>query len=167
MPTQTAAKRDAYLKQLLTNGAGQFAAGLELTELRTAAQALVREQTFPSTRDEEWRFTDLSSLLETDFQVPKAMTPAVSALDLAQLSLAEDLAKSRLVFVNGAFVAGLSSVAGLPTSVTLTNLSSLYTESHSIESQWQAQVMSKLAQVPGNHEVFTALNTASFWDTAV
>ena len=68
MQTQSATNRDAYLTALLEQGTAQISANLQLNPLRSAAQALVKEQTFPSTRDEEWRFTDLSTLMGKDFQ---------------------------------------------------------------------------------------------------
>lgn len=76
MQTQSATHRDAYLKALLQQGAIQAATGLDLSTLRSTARALVNEQTFPSTRDEEWRFTDLSALMGIDFQTASGVSPA-------------------------------------------------------------------------------------------
>ncbi|MEO0489033.1 MAG: Fe-S cluster assembly protein SufD, partial [Cyanobacteria bacterium J06659_2] len=82
MQTQATTSRDAYLNALLEQGGAQPSMGLNLNNLRSAAQALVKEQTFPSTRDEEWRFTDLSVLMGMDFQTAEAVSPTVSPLDL-------------------------------------------------------------------------------------
>ena len=60
------------------------------------------------------------------------------------------------------FAAELSSLAELPDTVTVGNLATLYAD-----ATWQPKLDAKLAQISGNHEVFTALNTASFVDAAV
>ncbi|MBX2862161.1 MAG: Fe-S cluster assembly protein SufD, partial [Leptolyngbyaceae cyanobacterium MAG.088] len=104
-------QRDRYLNALLeqaTQAASQ--SPLSLDTLRSSARALVQERTFPSNRDEEWRFTDLSSLLAIDFQVPAA--PMGAVLEQAKGLLTEvslsDVAGT-LVFVNGTYAADLSS----------------------------------------------------------
>lgn len=162
MQTQATTSRDAYLNALLEKGGAQPSMGLNLNNLRSAAQALVKEQTFPSTRDEEWRFTDLSVLMGMDFQTAEAVSPTVSPLGLSGLLLPADLAERRLVFINGIFAAELSSLTALPETITVSNLAALYAD-----PDWQPKLDAKLAQIPGHHEVFTALNTASFADVAV
>lgn len=145
------AQRDRYLELLLTQATlAAESSSLGLDTLRAAARALVQERDFPSNRDEDWRFTDLSSILETPFKVSEALTDKVLAqaeVLLADISLANG---SRVVFVNGLFVDNLSR---LESSVNV--LSKL------------ASVPEGLAQVEGSNEVFTALNTAGFVDAAV
>lgn len=149
--TMSAAKRDRYLESLLsqaTNAAQN--SSLALDALRGAARALVQERAFPSNRDEDWRFTDLSSLLETTFQVPGTL--ADTALAQAKVLLADiSLADGRqVVFVNGTFVNSLSNLG----------------DGVNVLSQLAASP-DCLAQVQGGNEVFTALNTAGFTDAAV
>jgi Fe-S cluster assembly protein SufD len=124
-----------------------------LQELRQRATAIVQELAIPTTRDEDWRFTDLSALLKVDFV---AASPASSSVDATSLTISE-AAQSRLVFVNGFYAPELSSVANLPQGVWVGNLSAAQLP----------QIHDYLAQQQGGQEVFTALNTASFLDAAV
>ena len=147
----TVEQRDRYLTALLTQAAASAQqSSLDLDSLRSAAQAVVQEHTFPSNRDEAWRFTDLSPMLELSFQAPAGPSEAVLAQAqtlLANVSLTDS---SRLVFVNGVYVDSLSQTA----------------DGISVLSQLAA-VPDGLAQVQGSNEVFTALNTAGFVDAAV
>jgi Fe-S cluster assembly protein SufD len=66
----------------------------------------------PSTRNEEYRFTDISPLLGSSL----ALAPADAAVDagmLEQLELPE-AAGSRIVLVNGVFRPELSDLSALP-----------------------------------------------------
>ncbi|MGB7442993.1 MAG: Fe-S cluster assembly protein SufD [Coleofasciculaceae cyanobacterium] len=127
-----------------------------LLELREQAKAIVYEQTLPSKRDEEWRFTDLSPLFEVEFQAAKAPT---TKLDITPLTLPEAV-DSRLVFVNGIYAPELSSVAGLPEKVFVGSLTTL-------PSAYATRIPNYLGKQPGSSEVFTALNTAALTDAAV
>ncbi len=152
MTASTAVKRDRYLTTLLEQATQAVSQSpLALDTLRASARALVQERTFPSNRDEEWRFTDLSSMLVTDFQVPAV--PGVADLEKAKTLLSEvslEDAAGTLVFVNGIYIADLST-----TTPGVTVLSQLDTPPEN------------LAQVRGGNDVFTALNTAGFMDAAV
>lgn len=143
--------RDRYLETLLnqaTTAAEQ--SGLGLQELRAAARALVQERTFPSNRDEEWRFTDLSDLLKISLEATATVTDAVLEQGKALLANISDADSIRLVFINGTYVESLSR---LDQGIT-------------VLSQLEAAPQ-ELAQVQGGSEVFTALNTAGFTDVAV
>jgi Fe-S cluster assembly protein SufD len=150
--------RDAYLIELLeriTHNNKDTANWLQ--ELRDRAALWVRKSIVPTTRDEEWRFTDLSSLRKVHFQAVSSQPSAISLGDITQLS---EAANSRLVFVNGVYAPELSSVAGLPDGVVVTNLTDLPVDYHQ-------QVQQYLAQTEGAHELFTALNTSGMTDAAV
>src|SRR4028118_267421 len=131
-------------------------AGL-LGELRDRATLWVNKLTIPTKRDEEWRFTDLSPLLQINFQKPEIN------VDLAE-SMADELtlpeAPIRLVFVNGVYAPQLSAVADLPEGLVVSNLAQLPVTHRSKVSQY-------LAQKEGATEVFTVLNTAALTDAAV
>lgn len=127
-------------------------------ELRSSAAAWACQCPLPTTRDEEWRFTDLSSLRQVGFQVP------VQKVDLALEEIASstlpEAANSRLVFVNGVYAPQLSAVVDLPDGLVVSNLAGLPINYHS-------RVQDYLAQQEGSEEVFTALNTSGFTDVAV
>ncbi|HEY9881264.1 MAG TPA: Fe-S cluster assembly protein SufD [Leptolyngbyaceae cyanobacterium] len=155
-----AQKRDAYLKGLLKTVKAGVPAGLGLSSLRGAAEALVSERSFPSNRDEEWRFTDLSAMLAIPFKAGK-VSEAIASEAIATLTLPET-AGARLVFIDGLYSADLSSTEALPEGVIVGNLASLYSN-----SDLQGKLDQRLGQQSGAHEVFTALNTAGFQDAAV
>jgi Fe-S cluster assembly protein SufD len=64
---------------------------------RAAALERANALAVPTTRDEEWRFTDLTPLTRLQFQ-PVAAAANVSAADIAAYAVAE--AAVRLVFVD-------------------------------------------------------------------
>lgn len=149
--------RTTYLAELLSQSCSVETSDNLLKELRQHAAAFVQEQTIPTTREEEWRFTDLSPLLQINFQAPKAVALAES--EIASLQIPE-AANSRLVFVNGIYAPLLSAVTGLPAGVFAGNLANL-------PSGYRDRLGNYLAQQPGAEEVFTALNTTGLTDVAV
>lgn len=123
-------------------------------ELRDRAAAGVQARSLPTTRQEEWRFTDLAPLKQLRFRSPTDMNePAIPApaRDIPEL------APLRLVFVNGAYA-----------DSTITELPGMFMGSLSqLPAAYQTQLKAYLAQQPGAEELFTTLNTASFSDAAV
>ena len=158
-----AERRKAYLDRLVAQA--KMAAdesGLGLKPLRERALGLVGDRAFPHGKDEEWRFTDLSDLL--DLQLERAR-PTQAAPLLAQ-SVIPLAGEHRLVTVNGFWNADLSATEKKPRGVAIAPLSALL--SHPAYSQKVGEaIASKLAQVEGGSEVFTALNTAGFSDVMV
>lgn len=160
--------RTAYLAQLLSLRSAE--SGLRpahlnpswLTQIHENASARVQELAIPSSRDEDWRFTDLSPLLNLTLAAPEAGSAAEIPVQVPE-------AQTRLVFVNGQFSPQASTMPGEPTTnadpsqqLWVGNLAAAV-ENPAIASQLQ----SHLAKQPGSEEVFTALNTASFADIAV
>ncbi|PSR15176.1 Fe-S cluster assembly protein SufD [filamentous cyanobacterium CCP3] len=152
----TADQRDAYLKGLVQRVQTAVPAELELGELRSRAEALLNEQTFPSTRDEDWRFTDLSAMLSLEFT--GAGEAAVDEAAIADLRLPET-AGAQIVVVNGRVSAALSQLENLPSDVVVGSLLS--------HPDLLSKLGERLAQSSGSHEVFTALNTVGFQDAVV
>ncbi|MGB8697952.1 MAG: hypothetical protein WCD18_00920, partial [Thermosynechococcaceae cyanobacterium] len=144
--------RTSYLTRLI----GQYkplAAGSSdwLQGVRDRALNLLQDQALPSTRDEDWRFTDLAPLYRTSFQPATAVT--VTAADLESWAIADLL---RIVVINGFFAPELSTLDRLPAGLTVESLTTA-----------DETVQPYLAQQQGMNEVFTALNTASFTDGVV
>ncbi|MBA3923564.1 MAG: Fe-S cluster assembly protein SufD, partial [Nostocaceae cyanobacterium] len=67
MTMQATIEKDAYLTQLLEILPMLPTDFSWLSELRDRASAIVRQSKFPTTRDEEWRFTNVSPIVETPF----------------------------------------------------------------------------------------------------
>ncbi len=85
----------------------QMASGREigwLRKLREDAFTRFCETGFPTTHDEDWRFTNVSQLAKTPFKL--ASSAAVSREDLALFDLSG--AVCQLVFINGRFARELS-----------------------------------------------------------
>ncbi len=128
-----------------------------LQQTRDRAGAWVRELEIPTKKDEEWRFTDLSPLLNVSFQAPQPVN--LGDLDIGAFVLPE-AKNTRLVFVNGVFAPNHSSVAGLPEGVFVGNLGQL-------PDELTVEVRNYLGKQQGSREVFTSLNTAGVTDAAV
>jgi Fe-S cluster assembly protein SufD len=123
------------------------------------AQALERANalTVPSTRDEEWRFTDISPLTRVAFR-PAAAAAQLTMADVSGFIAPE--ATVRLVFVDGAYVPGLSANVGLPFGVIVAPLAAaLGTHAAVIEPH-----LARHAEF--DQELFSALNTAHLRDGA-
>ncbi|WP_017297933.1 Fe-S cluster assembly protein SufD [Nodosilinea nodulosa] len=152
----TADQRDAYLKGLVQAVKAAVPGDLGLGGMRSRAEALLNEQAFPSTRDEDWRFTDLSAMLSIEFAV--AGESAVDEAAIADLRLPET-AGAQIVVVNGRVSTALSRIENLPPEAVVGSLGS--------SPDLSAKLGERLAQASGSHEVFTALNTVGFQDAVV
>jgi len=125
-------------------------------EIRDRAAASVRDRAIPSTRNEEWRFTDLSGLLSLPL---KAAEPSHLSFPQIEAFLLSESTNSRLVFVDGIFAADLSAIDNLPDGVVFSNLETVL--------ELIPFVKDYVAKLSGEDEVFTALNTASLTDSAI
>lgn len=129
-----------------------------LGERRAAALERANALTVPTTRDEEWRFTDITPLTRVPFQVAAAASRP-GTTEIARFIAPE--AAVRLTFVDGTFAPELSANAGLPYGVVVTNLAAgLLTHGSVIE-----QHLTRHA--PFQQDVFVALNTARLHDGAL
>ncbi len=145
---------DTYLTGLLDKVIDKKSQGW-LQDLRERAADWVRHSSVPTKRDEEWRFTDLSPLLEVQFDVETELIQSLQNFDISP-----ETSNCRLVFVNGVYAPELSAVSGLPAGILVTNLTNL-------PGDYAERTREYLAQAEGAMEVFTALNTAGMLDAAV
>lgn len=79
-----------------------------LKKLREDAFARFCETGFPSTHDEDWRFTNVSAIARTSFSLPQPKTGKVSKAELTPWNL--EGAAALLVFVDGQFAPELSKL---------------------------------------------------------
>jgi Fe-S cluster assembly protein SufD len=96
------------------NGAGRGPAWLK--ELRESAIASFGKLGFPTTRDEDWKYTNVEPIVSTIFERGSGIgkdSRAVSAAEVFALSFTDPIF-NRLVFVNGAYAPELSLLRGLP-----------------------------------------------------
>ncbi len=90
-----------------------------LRNLREEAFARFCETGFPTTHDEDWRFTNVAAIARTAFSLPEK-APAVSEADLTPWRM--ESAAAQVVFVDGHFSGKLSRIASLPKGVTVRSL---------------------------------------------
>jgi len=105
--------------------------------------ARVAEMGFPTTRDEDWRFTSIAPIAELEFTAA-----AADAKANLQGCVFSEIDGPQLVFVNGHFSSELSRVGELPPGVEIGNLALAACEPCEAE------------------DAFGALNAASFTDGA-
>jgi len=143
----------SYLDSLLT---GQPRPAVSpsawLNTLRAAAVERVGVLTVPTTRDEEWRFTDISLPTKMSFHPVRAAIN-LQAADVERFYIAE--AATRLVFVDGVYASQLFNIA--TDGVEVTNLAAGF-----------AAHAAHLGQhVEFQNNVFAVLNTAFLHDGAL
>ena len=127
-----------------------------LRNLRAEAFARFCEVGLPTTRDEDWRFTNTSAIAQTQFRL--APKTEVAKDNLAGLRLTE--AVCELVFVNGYFAPELSSLDKLPKGVTVNGLSKeIAAKSSNVENH-----LGRYLNI--QRDAFCALNTAFAEDGA-
>ncbi|MGH7545249.1 MAG: Fe-S cluster assembly protein SufD, partial [Gemmatimonadota bacterium] len=130
-----------------------------LHPIREAALARFAELGFPTTKVEDWRFTNTAPIADTAFRPPRADPGRVSRKRLAAFDLPGGDAPT-LVFVNGHFAPALSRPGSLPKGVRVASLL------EAIDSD-RARVQAHLTRYADFEEsAFTALNTAFLEDGA-
>lgn len=125
-----------------------------LAERREAAIERFRDVGFPTTRQEEWRFTNVAPIVSTAFKLAPAGAPP--GLDSARVPRRP----AQAVFLNGVYQPELSSLSGLPAGVQVGSLAErLAGDGDLLEAH-----LSRYASNESNP--FTALSTAFFQDGA-
>jgi len=129
----------------------------QINTLRAEAVNDLDLLSLPTTRDEEWRFTDISPLTKLSF-IPARATSTLETADIAHLYIEE--ASTRLVFVDGLYAPQLSSPV-IGSGVVVSNLTTaLVTHSSVIEAHLGCHITIR-------DNIFAALNTALLDDAAV
>jgi Fe-S cluster assembly protein SufD len=143
-------------ERLLGNGAGRAPAWLR--ELRIAAIDHFASLGFPTTRHEEWKYTNVAPLTQLAFQQPRS-TPEGAHVDTVHAASLADAA-AELVFVNGRFAPALSATRALPSGARAESLAAAVAAA-------PERVQPHLAQhAAHDRDAFVALNTALMQDGA-
>lgn len=131
-----------------------------LCELRERGLNRFTELGIPTTRDEEWRFTNIAPLLKKPFKVADGATPVGSQIDelIQQAALDDDF--HRLVFVNGRFSEHWSMRHELPPGVIVESLA------ETIRQNPDSIELRLAGDAELEHSAFRALNTAFTEDGA-
>ncbi len=150
---------NSYLRDFTGSNNGSMAPGPEwLLNLRQSAAARFAEVGFPTRRNEEWRFTNVSPIAETPFTLASKTESAMDAETLNGYTY-DGMGGTQLVFVNGHFQAELSS-REFPAGVTVSTLAAAMEAAPDlIEAQ-----LGRYAKF--TTQAFVALNTAALEDGA-
>ncbi|TSJ62008.1 Fe-S cluster assembly protein SufD [Starkeya sp. 3C] len=145
-------------EQALIAELGGLPAGTDrLADLRRAAARSFEENGLPHRRVEEWKYTDLRTLMRE--ATPVAGTAAVAEAD-ARARLLREVEARRIVVANGAVVPELSDLAGLEEGLTVTTLAAAIASGD--------EVLSRVGGIlPGRYDAALALNTALARDGVV
>jgi Fe-S cluster assembly protein SufD len=139
-----------------------------LRQLREDAWQRFYAKGFPTTHDEDWRFTNLAALARTPFQLAVKGSVTVTAGQIEKFRVPG--AGCRLVFVNGHFAPELSEVGDLPDTLEICSLERAIAKAmegsapEGCAPEGIEQHLGRYADV--RRDVFSALNTALWEDGA-
>jgi Fe-S cluster assembly protein SufD len=126
--------------------------------LREKASERYEQLDFPTTHDEEWKYTNISPILKVPYQ--QTAGPAGVTGELIEPFTFEESRQTQLVFINGRFSSELSNLSGLADGIIVSNLANALAEHPKLVSGYLG------AYAGYQDEVFTALNTAQISDGA-
>jgi len=132
-----------------------------LTAIRERAMANFQASGFPTTRNEDWHFTNPAPIAESTFHAMRAPTGALTGDQLTPWLFGEPT-WPRLVFVNGRYVSSLSRTDGLD-GIKVMSLAVAFREEPSLLEKH----LTRQAETDDPAQVFAALNTALMQDGAV
>ncbi len=142
---------------------GQEREPVWLQELREGGWARFSAKGFPSTRDEDWRFTNLAALAKTSFRRAAKGEFSVTGAQIEPFRVAGTACQ--LVFLNGHFAPQLSELGNLPEGLLVCSLSSaIDCAREGCAPEGIEQHLGRYADM--DRDVFTALNTALWEDGA-
>ena len=128
-----------------------------LTTIRRSAFAKFRAMGFPTTRDEDWRFTPIGPITQTAFA--EASPVEVTRAAIAPF-LVRQMPSTLLVFVNGRFAPALSSPGALGRGVIATSLGTAIVSDPGLVDPYFTRCAGC------DRQAFVALNTAFTEDGA-
>ncbi len=131
-----------------------------LRELRKLAMERFTSLGFPTTQNEEWRFTSVTPLTKIAFQIPRREIPLRPQGGMLEHLGIRNWKGYLMVFLNGRFCRELSLLETLPSGVQLLSLAAaLQTQPETLNSY-----LARCASF--DEHPFTALNTAFIQDGA-
>lgn len=156
MSSETAQK-DVFNLDTLNSGKMPVLNHVSIDAIKRAASKDLSKLPFPTTRDEEWKFTNIKPISKESFTQGNSERISDISYDTANVPEAAD---STLVFVNGILNESLSKVANLPDGVIL--------EGFNAAVKNHADLLETHFNKANNFEddFFTSLNTAQFEDGA-
>jgi len=150
---------ESYLESFTSFAKRSSGHGLPwLRKLREDAFARFCKAGFPTTHDEDWRFTSVATIARTPFSLPGKYSAGLSHSDLKPWRV--EGAAVQLVFIDGHFVRALSVLGTLPAGITVSGLK------EEIEKRTPAVEAQLGRYLAVQRDSFCALNTAFTEDGA-
>ncbi|HEY7064289.1 MAG TPA: Fe-S cluster assembly protein SufD [Chloroflexota bacterium] len=115
---------------------------------------------FPTTRQEDWKYTNVAPIARQPYHLAAAAPDVVTPAALAPFRFSEP-GWPELVFVDGHYAPALSSLAGLPDGVRVASLAEVLAADEGLINEYLGQHATHLASG------FTALNLAFLHDGAL
>jgi Fe-S cluster assembly protein SufD len=127
----------------------------QIHKLRKEAISNFSELTFPTIKDEEWKYTNISPLLQYNFKPvnPGKDIPEVSKETVNKFKF-DKSENNLLVFINGHYSEQLSNILQLPKDVIVGNIASAISENNPVVKKYFGRYADY------NNHIFTALSTA-------
>ena len=130
-------------------------------KLRQLASDRLETLAFPTTKDEEWKYTDVSALGSLTFANQQAIASRSANLEaLIANNIAPESLGNCLVFVNGKYRKDLSDASDVTEGLVIGTLVTL-------GDRILPKLRSHLAQHPDANDYFASLNTACMEDVAI
>ena len=130
-----------------------------LSTHRQSAFDQFQESGFPTRRHENWKYTDVSAIIKTGYEIANAEHNIIENGELEAILYTQENSHE-VVFINGQFSVEHSNIGSLPDSVVIGSLrAAIRNTPELLETSLNQCVDSK------NH-IFAALNTAFFNDGA-
>lgn len=133
---------------------GQSLSGKEtdsLRKLRMEAFELFKTKGFPSTKNEEWKYTSLNKCLKRSYDFGAEYSPNIETEDVDRF-LCTGIDSYKIIFVNGIFNEELSNISE-NSSFKISNLKDAFEGEDTIFNKYYCQVADKSQRM-------TSLNTA-------
>jgi Fe-S cluster assembly protein SufD len=146
--------------RILKSGASREPAWLRT--LRQRGFDRFSETGFPTTHDEDWRFTNISAITQTNFQLNGNGHHLPTSRQIEPYRITG--AASQLVFVDGRFSPELSSLGNLPKGITAANLAAQIAAPNINDPQALEPYLGRYLDI--QRDAFSALNTAFIEDGA-
>jgi Fe-S cluster assembly protein SufD len=159
MVTQIAEEKNTYgaaFRALQESENGQSASWLK--RLRESAFARFEQSGFPTTDEEEWKYTNVAPIARAEFApvIERAAEAALITASQLEPFVYEESRRSQMVFVNGFYQAELSSLDALPQGVVVMEMMDALRDGE--QAQAVREHLARSAEYDEN--AFTALNTA-------
>jgi Fe-S cluster assembly protein SufD len=128
-----------------------------VASLRAGAFESFEARGFPTTDDEDWKYTNVAPLARREFRPAAAPARATLTREATEPFVYDEARASCLVFVNGLFASELSTLEALPAGVVVSDIASALSGEH---GSLVGERLGSLA--PAGAGAFASLNAAFF-----